>query len=126
MLSLISYAGKRSSPHFLSGGSEAIERTVAFMKKRLNGFVTLKELSDAAGYSTSHLNFLFKSFSRCAPVQYFLRMKIQSAARDLLISDRTITAIAENYGFEDPYYFSRLFRKIMGFSPRKYCKRNGK
>jgi AraC-like DNA-binding protein len=126
MLSLITYAGKRSSRHLLSGGSKAIERTVAFMKKRLNGFVTLEELSDAAGYSVSHLNFLFKSFSRYAPVQYFLRMKIQSAARDLLISDRSIAAIAENYGFGDPYYFSRLFRKIMGFSPRQYCRLNGK
>ncbi|MDR0449883.1 MAG: helix-turn-helix transcriptional regulator, partial [Treponema sp.] len=59
-------------------------------------------------------------FTGYAPMEYFLRLKIQAAARDIFFSDSLIQDIAAIYGIEDPYYFSRLFKRIMGVSPRQY------
>jgi AraC-like DNA-binding protein len=47
-------------------------------------------------------------------------MKMQKACQLLDFSDRSIKDIAFSMGFEDPYYFSKRFRKIIGVSPRKY------
>jgi AraC-like DNA-binding protein len=55
-------------------------------------------------------------------VEYFQRIKVQAAARDVIFSDASIQDIAAIYGIEDPYYFSRLFKKIMGVPPREYRK----
>ncbi len=43
--------------------------------------------------------------------------------RDLDLSDKLIYEIADGLGFSDCYYFSRVFKKVMGLSPRAYRKR---
>ena len=47
-------------------------------------------------------------------------MKIQRACLQLDNSNETIKQIAENLGYGDPYYFSRLFKKMIGMSPKQY------
>lgn len=59
-----------------------------------------------------------------SPNDYFLNIKI-TEARNLLLgySGLQIKEIALHLGFEDPYYFSRLFKKHTGFPPGKYRKK---
>jgi AraC-like DNA-binding protein len=45
---------------------------------------------------------------------------MQKATQQLDFTDRSIKHIAMNMGFDDPYYFSKRFRKIIGMSPKKY------
>ncbi|MDR2376017.1 MAG: helix-turn-helix transcriptional regulator, partial [Treponema sp.] len=66
--------------------------------------------------------YLFKHTTGYAPIEFFLRTKIQASARDLYFSNLPVRDIALSYGIEDPYYFSRLFKKIMGISPLKFRK----
>ncbi|RME70993.1 MAG: AraC family transcriptional regulator, partial [Verrucomicrobia bacterium] len=54
------------------------------------------------------------------PLDYFNRLKVQRACELLATTTLSIAEIAEQLGFDDPYYFSRLFRKIMGMAPRVY------
>jgi AraC-like DNA-binding protein len=119
MIALAPCAGRNSMPRFHSGGGK-IEKAVAYMEKHLRGMVSLDELAEAAGCGRSHLNCLFQKTSGRSPVAYFLRTKMQSASRDLYFSSLPVKDIALSYGIEDPYYFSRLFKKIMGVSPLKY------
>jgi AraC-like DNA-binding protein len=78
---------------------------------------------EAVRFSYSHLTYLFKHSTGYAPIEFFLRTKNQAAARDLYFSNLPIKDIALTYGIEDPYYFSRLFKKIMGISPSEYRNR---
>lgn len=119
MIALAPCADKNSMLHLHSGGSK-IEKTIAFMEKHLHDAVSLDELVQEAGCSRSHLNYLFKKAAGNSPLAYFLQKKIQSASRDLYFSTLPVKDIALSYGIEDPYYFSRLFKKIMGVSPLKY------
>jgi AraC-like DNA-binding protein len=66
---------------------------------------------------------LFKHATGLAPIEYFLRTKIYAASQDLYFSKLPVQDIAGAYGIEDPYYFSRLFKKIMGLSPKNYRNR---
>jgi len=80
----------------------------------------LKEISDFSGLSTSHFSNLFHMKTGYSPVSYFLQLKVQQACHYLDFSDMKINQIAMTIGYDDPFYFSRFFSKIMGMSPTVY------
>ena len=54
------------------------------------------------------------------PIEYFLRLKIQKATQLLSLTGLSIKEVAASIGISDPYYFSRLFKKMTGSSPSAY------
>lgn len=120
IFALAACSGKESEVRLTANGSRGVDRALAFMKDHLHQMISLDQLTRAACLSPSHLHDIFKRSTGNAPIDYFLRSKIQAASRDLYFSDLPIKDIAISYGIEDPYYFSRLFKKIMGVSPMKY------
>jgi AraC-like DNA-binding protein len=53
-------------------------------------------------------------------MEYFIRMKLEKACSALYHSEMKIKDIASMLGYEDPYYFSRLFKKHLNMSPFQY------
>jgi transcriptional regulator GlxA family with amidase domain len=102
------------------GESQQIQKAVVYMQTHLHEEITLAGLANITRFSTSHLYRLFKSSTCYAPIDFFLRIKIHAAAQDIYFSTLPIKDIAISYGIEDPYYFSRLFKKIIGISPKTY------
>ena len=49
--------------------------------------------------------------------------RIEQAALALLETDRRVWEIARAAGYDDPYHFSRVFKRVVGFSPRAYRQR---
>lgn len=45
---------------------------------------------------------------------------MQEACRRLCADRRTVSEVARSLGYQDPYYFSRLFKKVIGVGPRAY------
>jgi AraC-like DNA-binding protein len=82
--------------------------------------LSLKEMADFSGLSVSHYSFIFKKKTGFPPLEYFNHLKIQLACQYLLFSEMKIKDIGEMLGINDPYYFSRSFRRIMGVSPKFY------
>ena len=54
------------------------------------------------------------------PIDYFLHLKMQKACQLLFSQDMKIKQVALQLGYEDQYYFSRIFKKYMGMSPEQY------
>lgn len=98
-----------------------IDALHGFMQQRLEQRLTLEQLADAAQQS-SRYQFIrqYKQRTGQTPMQAFLQMKVSRACYLLEISDDSVAEIAQQFGFEDPYYFSRLFKKIVGVAPSKY------
>ncbi|MEW6193576.1 MAG: AraC family transcriptional regulator [Bacteroidota bacterium] len=101
---------------------DLIDEVISFMTNNLKRNFTLKELSNRAGLSVSHLTYLFKKKTNHAPLEYFIFLRIQKACQLLQFSNLRIKDICFEIGFQDPLYFSRVFRKLMGFSPRDFKK----
>lgn len=71
-------------------------------------------------YRRAHFSVTFKKKTGFSPIEYFNHLKMQKASQYLLFTNLRIKEIAQEVGIEDPYYFSRLFTKIMGISPVHY------
>ncbi len=92
----------------------------ALMRSRLNDSLDLATLAAAAGVSKFHFAKRYKQATGIAPIQRFLRLKIERACHLLDITPASIGEVAQELGFADRYYFSRLFRSLVGVSPRGY------
>ncbi|WP_121357780.1 helix-turn-helix transcriptional regulator [Flavisolibacter nicotianae] len=89
------------------------------MQENINNNITLQELCQQFYYSPSRFSGLFKLRTGYSPIEYFIQLKMQKASQLLDFTDQSIKDIASEFGFDDPYYFSRRFRKTIGVSPIK-------
>ena len=79
---------------------------------------------DGTGYSRNHFRSLFKACVGMAPVEYLRRLRMEYAKQNLRRSRGllSVAEIARMCGFSDPYYFSRVFTRYEGVSPRGYLR----
>ncbi|MBA4058419.1 MAG: AraC family transcriptional regulator, partial [Marivirga sp.] len=82
--------------------------------------VTLESLASFVNLSLSHYSSIFRKKTGYSPIVYFNHLKIQHACQFLQFTSLRINEISGKLGIEDPYYFSRLFTKVMGISPLEY------
>ncbi|HLA42747.1 MAG TPA: AraC family transcriptional regulator [Aggregatilineales bacterium] len=108
------------SPTQRSSSFHSLHSTLTFLHQNINQNLKLSDMADHAGLSISHFSFLFKQQTGYSPMDYFIHLKMQRASAMLSLTDQTIHEIAFEIGYDDPYYFSRLFKKVMGVSPRHY------
>ena len=84
------------------------------MRENIRESYTLDQLSVLSGLSSSHFRALFKERTGMTAVQFQNHLKIDRA-KDLILSrDCNVTEAAYAVGFNDVYYFSRMFRKLTG------------
>jgi AraC-like DNA-binding protein len=85
-----------------------------------DNYMQLRSLSQAAracGVSAPHLSRLFHRFDTEAPKDLLLRMKMNHAADLILRGNLPVKAASAQVGFEDPYHFSRCFKRVHGVAP---------
>jgi AraC family transcriptional regulator, arabinose operon regulatory protein len=100
--------------------TDFIDNAILYMQENVVKNITLVDLSKKFNYSVSRFSNLFKQKTGYAPIDYFLQMKMQKACQMLDFTNDPIKNIAYNMGFDDPYYFSKRFRTVIGMSPKKY------
>ena len=97
-----------------------IEDIKNYMIENYDKNLTIDELAKMAGVSKSHFHMLFKENTGMSAIQYHNQIKM-NMARDILQSgDSNVTQTAQSLVFDDIYYFSRLFKKIICISPSKF------
>jgi transcriptional regulator GlxA family with amidase domain len=102
---------------------DGVIQSIEYMRENIHGNVTLKDLAKAAGLSVSHYCSVFKKKTMQSPLNLYTSMKVQRACQMLQNRDQTIKSIAYSLGFFDQYHFSKVFKQIMGASPRHYKSR---
>jgi AraC-like DNA-binding protein len=103
-----------------AGRKGDIEALIALMRQRLDADLSLEYLAAAAGLSRFHLVRKFRELTGHTPIQHFIHLKMQHACQLLDAGDEPVKVVAARLGYDDPYYFSRLFRRVIGLSPQQY------
>jgi AraC family transcriptional regulator, arabinose operon regulatory protein len=91
-----------------------------FMRENLNKRITLDQLAEMTGLSSTHFATRYREATGVSPIQHFLHLKVERACQLLDISDQSFASISRMLGYDDNYYFSRLFKKVMGQAPSDY------
>ncbi len=99
---------------------DMVNGAIAYMRSKLGHMLSIKEMALNSDLSASHFSNLFHKATGMSPLEYFIRLQMDKDCIFLSHSDIKIKDIASFLGYEDPYYFSRLFKKQMNVSPYQY------
>lgn len=99
-----------------------LSEVVSYIESSYQHKITLAGLAKKASMSEITLYRMFKKAFSMSPVNYILSVRVAAARRLLTETELDISEIAWRTGFADSNYFSRTFKKIIGFSPRSYRK----
>jgi AraC-like DNA-binding protein len=105
------------------GQLERFRDVLGYIEANLTRPLRLAELAGVMHLQPTYFSNLFTEHLGQSPVQYIHRRRIERARRQLLQTDRAVHEIAASVGFEDPFYFSRLFKRLVGYSPSDFRKR---
>lgn len=109
---------KEQSSYF----EQIVAKAKYLMEANIYSTINMSDISDQLGLTTSRFNLIFKTYTSMTPYQYYIQIKIHKAERILEQEDISVKEASYKMGFEDQYYFSRLFKNKTGLSPSVWKK----
>jgi len=98
-----------------------VDAIVSFMNDNYMQPISLARISENAYLSPVYISRVFKELMGEAPINYLIRIRLAKACERMQQQpDISIRAVAASVGYDDAYYFSKLFKKHYGVSPREY------
>ena len=110
---------RREQPNYYE---KIVANAKCLMESNVYSAINLPAISEQLSMSTSRLNEIFKTYTSMTPYQYYIQIKIHRAESLLEQEDIPVKEAAFRMGFEDQYYFSRLFKNKTGVSPSDWKK----
>lgn len=107
-----------------SGSTNSVfENVITYMNENFHENISMEEIAEKCNLSEGYFYRQFKKFTGQSPLNYLNAIRIKKAAFYLEHTSFYINKIAEMCGFNDPYYFSRIFKKTTKSTPQQYRKK---
>ena len=107
-------------PHAYPKLKHQTTQIIQYLEKHYREPFSMKGLSDETGFSYKYAAEIFKKQTGEQVKNYYIMLKIKKAKRLLCESDMSIGQISDYLGFGDQFYFSNVFKKNVGSSPREF------
>lgn len=114
--SIITGINERSEEYY------PIRRGIDILSIEWNRNERISRYAQLCGISESYFHMLFKKWSGLSPVEYRNRLRVAHAKSILQNTSMSVAEVAVAVGFDDQFYFSRVFKLVTGTSPQKYRK----
>lgn len=101
---------------------EEMEYARRYFNEHYNEQINIEEYAESRNMSVSWFQRNFKQMVNCSPMQYLLTIRMNNAASLLELTDYSMAEISTIVGYDNPLYFSRLFKKQNRVSPSEYRK----
>lgn len=114
----------REGFYFESNGHQyVVEQIVDYMHQHYNEKISLDQIAANMYLSPFYISRIFKNELQDTPINYLITLRMEKACELLAQDSRlAIQDIARSVGYDDAYYFSKLFKKHYGISPSNYRK----
>jgi len=97
-----------------------VRQAMVYIHERYTDPISRTDLARHVALSDDYLTFCFRKELGITPIAYLNRYRVNQAKHLLTNTHKTITEIALQVGFSDSGYFSRIFRREVGVSPKAY------
>lgn len=104
--------------------NHAVIKIDAYMKEHYREPINTKSIAEKFGFTPAYLSKIFREYKSITPADYIIQLRIEKA-KELLSSSSNckIKDVAAFVGYDDSLYFSKVFKKITGISPRQYMEK---
>ncbi len=99
---------------------ERLNAVLLHIQENIDAPLTVETLADVAGFSPYYFHRIFAAYLRETTSDYVRRIRLEWAARRLILSSEAVTLIALDAGYETPAAFGRAFKKRFQLSPRAF------
>lgn len=103
-----------------AGKMQVVAQVQEYIRGHLSEKLTLADVAAVFNFSPNYLSQLFGKYGDSGFVEYITEARIAAAKEMLEDGDLKVYEIAEKLGFESSFYFSKVFKKVTGLSPREY------
>ncbi len=98
----------------------ALEKSIRYIHSSYNKKISVPELAAIENLSNSRYIALFHQQMGASPMAYIIALRMDAATDLLRNTDLSVKQIGILVGYHDPHFFSKLFKKYMGISPKEY------
>ena len=107
-----------------SKNNSALENILAYIDNNFcDPDISIKKVADIYAYTDKYLSHLFKTHMNINWSTYLNRLRIQHAESLISAGETSITKLAQECGYRDPMYFSKVFKRHNGATPRVFIER---
>ena len=99
---------------------QTYQRCEKYIARHYRSIQRTHEIAQACHLETTYMTRLFKRFGKTSPHRQLVQMKMNAAALQLLRRGALVKEVADEFGYADPYHFSKSFKKVHGLSPEHY------
>ena len=115
--------------HSMRGYSQPVQKTVIRIDSDLTADLNLSSLAEAQGINASYLSALFRRETGETVTDYVNRKRVELAVHLLSTTSLQVQTVAQHCGFADVHYFTKVFKKLTGETPRQLrerCRENNR
>jgi Response regulator containing CheY-like receiver domain and AraC-type DNA-binding domain len=103
--------------------AQVVSNVQEYIKRNLNVKLTLNHVADVFNFSPNYLSHLFSKVAKVNFVEYITETKMAAAKEMMLRGEGRIYEISQKLGYDSAFYFSKVFKKVEGISPREFLQR---
>lgn len=96
---------------------ERIQESIDFIEKNLENEIKVEEMAKVAFMSISNFHRIFFAITGCQAKEYLIKRRMSQASSELKTGQVRVTDLAMKYSYDSVDAFSRIFKKITGYTP---------
>lgn len=100
--------------------SETVDCVIKHIEAHYREHISIDDILKQISYSRSHLLRVFKEHTGMSIMDYLNKFRIEKACLELIYTDKSVTEIALDNGYNTVQYFTRMFRRVIGTPPGAY------
>lgn len=99
---------------------QLVKNVQSYIKRNLDSRLSLNQVADVFSFSPNYLSHLFSKTAGINFVDYVTETKMAAAKEMMLRGEGRVNEISQRLGYESAFYFSKVFKKVEGISPREF------